>query len=311
MSNITPSNHSLSNISNVDDLLKVALQKPVKEKPYTAQITRQNPTAFIFLLDQSGSMNDTMEWRGQNSTKAEVATMVINNILGDLLNRALDGNDTKHYFDLCVIGYGGVSGKEANFLWQGALDGKTWINTSELRSNKNTDYTKLTASGKRKTTHGWIANKSNSLTPMKDAMEKAYVLLKDWIVEHKDNDSFPPAVINITDGEATDAEPNELIMLSNKIKDLHTTDGNVLFFNININNSSDNSVLFPSERAELPNDENAETLFNMSSEMPKAFKREIANIKQIDAQKSYYAMAFNANASELIQFMNIGTSQTK
>ncbi|MGK0366056.1 MAG: ribosomal protein S6 [Saprospiraceae bacterium] len=319
MSNLTPSgNNGLSISSDVNDLLKLALKKPIKEIPYTAQITRNNPTAFIFLLDQSGSMNENMTWKGKTSTKADVATMVINEILEQLQERAVDGNDMKEYYDLCVIGYGGEDARQANISWQGALSGKEWVNMTTLRASRDVDYEVLEVKSSRsgevvKTFNkkGWIAKKAKYLTPMKDAMQKAYDLLTKWMVSHSHYDGFPPTIINITDGEATDANAIDLIKLANEIKSLHTTDGHVLFFNVNINSNSDNSVIFPSTISELPKDEYADTLFKMSSKMPNVFKREIAYTRKIDMEKQYYAMAFNANAQELVQFMNIGTSQTK
>ena len=319
MSNLTPSgNNGLSISSDVNELLELALKKPIKEKPYTAQITRNSPTAFIFLLDQSGSMDESMTWKGKASTKADVATRVINEILEQLQERAVDGNEMKEYYDLCVIGYGGVHAKQANISWEGALSGKEWVNMMMLRASRDVDYevleVKSSRSGevvKRVNKKGWIAKKAKSLTPMKDAMQKAFDLLTNWIATHSHYDGFPPTIINITDGEATDANSIDLIKLANEIKSLHTTDGHVLFFNVNINNNSDSSVIFPSTISELPKDEYADTLFKMSSNMPNVFKREIAITRKIDMQKQYYAMAFNANAQELIQFMNIGTSQTK
>lgn len=38
--------------------LQQALQLPMKDRSYTAQIMRQNPTAFLFLINQSGAMDE-------------------------------------------------------------------------------------------------------------------------------------------------------------------------------------------------------------------------------------------------------------
>jgi hypothetical protein len=319
MSNLVPNNNKgLSKDASLEELLQNALQRPIKEKPYTAQITRTAPTAFVFLLDQSGSMSEEMTWKGQPSTKADVATCVINQILEQLMDRAADGMGMKEYYDVAVIGYGGSSATNANFCWEGSLSGKQWVNMTELRASKEIEYiepvvikTRTGTSTETRTKKGWIGKVCEFKTPMKDAMLQAYQLLKEWIAKHSTYDGFPPTLINITDGEATDADSIELISIANDIKQLHTTDGNVMIFNINISSAQEASVVFPSTKNELPENEFAYTLFNMSSSMPNAFKREIANIKNLDMQKQYVAMAYNANASELIQFMNIGTSQTK
>src|SRR5659263_640116 len=52
--------------------------------PYTAEISRKNPSCFIFLIDQSGSMEDG--WSGERSRKKsdELAT-IINRLLQNLV----------------------------------------------------------------------------------------------------------------------------------------------------------------------------------------------------------------------------------
>jgi len=310
MSNITPaSNNKLAQANAFDDGLQAALQMPIKERPYTAKITRAAPTAFVFLLDQSGSMAGEMQWKSNAYSKAAIAAYVLNTLVDQLVERAMDGNDVKDYYKIAGIGYGGTDSYEANYCWQGNLQGKDWVTLAELRANKTVSFNALKVNGIDK--QGWIPAIAGTLTPMKSAMQKAYTLLQTWIAMHKGKDCFPPTVINITDGEASDAENIELIQLANSIKELHTIDGNVLFFNININDGSTESITFPTKRDELPDDENAHLLYAMSSEMPRAFYKEISNYKKIDVQKQYVAMAYNAGSTELIQFMNIGTSQTK
>jgi hypothetical protein len=320
MKDLIPSgNNGLSRTSSIENLLNAALERPVKEKPYTAQITSSAPTAFIFLIDQSGSMHEDLQWKGLSSTKADVATCVINEILEQLMDRSVSGNLTKEYYSVAVIGYGGDESDEPSFCWENNLKGKSWVSIQEMRANRDVEYEEAILTRTKndseevvtKRRKGWIAKKSGFKTPMKKALLIALDLLKEWIAYKGTQDNFPPTVINITDGEATDADSVELIRISNQIKDLRTTDGNVLFFNVNISDSSELSVIFPSSKSDLPPDEYAQTLFNMSSSMPNAFKREIANTKTIDMKKEYIAMAYNAGATELVQFMNIGTSQTK
>ncbi len=47
--------------------------------PYTAQITRNTPTAFIFMVDRSGSMGSMTTLGGESMTMAEAAARIVNN----------------------------------------------------------------------------------------------------------------------------------------------------------------------------------------------------------------------------------------
>ena len=51
---------------------------------HEAQISRTSPTAFLFLVDQSGSMMDKMS---SGKTKAEFVSDVLNKTLMDLITR--------------------------------------------------------------------------------------------------------------------------------------------------------------------------------------------------------------------------------
>ena len=87
---------------------------PIPNKPkvlqskmaYTAQITRNTPTAFIFLVDHSVSMNKTTSLFGEDMTMAEAAARIVNRQINELVLRCIKSNDTRHYYDIAVIGYG-------------------------------------------------------------------------------------------------------------------------------------------------------------------------------------------------------------
>src|SRR3954453_13697427 len=75
--------------------------------PYTAQITRQEPTACLILIDQSESMLDPFSGPHTRKTKAEGAADAVNRTLEALLLRCTKGlNDIRDYFQVGVLGYG-------------------------------------------------------------------------------------------------------------------------------------------------------------------------------------------------------------
>jgi hypothetical protein len=125
-------------------------------------------------------------------------------------------------------------------------------------------------------------------------------LLENWISAHPD--SFPPIVINITDGESQDGDP---IPYVDAVKSLSTSDGNVLMFNCHLSMTSSDPFLFPSNGEILP-DDLARSLFSMSSVLPESiYKRAVA--EGYELQPNARGMAFNADMVALIKFLDMGT----
>ena len=103
---------------------------------YEAQINRKNPSAILFMIDQSGSMGfSSCKYKGEEKTYAQIVADMINGMLSELISRCTKAEGVRDYFEVCVLGYGGVSNTEANILWEGSLNGKNWVNLSELKSN--------------------------------------------------------------------------------------------------------------------------------------------------------------------------------
>lgn len=84
--------------------------------PYQAPIQRTDPTAFLFLVDQSGSMGDKMA--ASEKTKAQFVADVLNRTLMDLVTRCTKADGVRDYFEIGIIGYGAQGAQNA---LQGAL----------------------------------------------------------------------------------------------------------------------------------------------------------------------------------------------
>ena len=97
---------------------------------------------------------------------------------------------------------------------------------------------------------------------MAEALKQAHSILSAWMDEHPD--SFPPIVINLTDGEPTTGDP---MPDGVALMDLRTTDGEVLLFNGHLSSSNAAPVEFPDSEEMLP-DQYAKALFAWSSELP-------------------------------------------
>jgi hypothetical protein len=136
---------------------------------------------------------------------------------------------------------------------------------------------------------------------MAPALTHAVELLEPWLADHET--SFPPIVFNITDAEANvggDPAP-----ASAAVRDLATSDGTVLLFNIHVSSDPSPSVLFPSDRQRLP-DDFARKLFSMSSELPSVLRRRAAELG-LSVQEGARGFAFNADMTALLMILHSGT----
>jgi hypothetical protein len=287
---------------------------PLNDRLYDAEINRKNPSAFLIMIDQSGSMGFAkQEYKGKMQTYAWIVSDMINGLLNELIGRCTKSEGVRNYFDVCVMGYGGKSSEEANILWEGNLAGKDWVSISELKENASYETKKEVKMirGKRKEAvvdvPYWFRPVANWKTPMGDAFEQAYDLLKEWIIEHEN--SYPPVLINITDGMQSDFSDDQLLDSAQKIQALNTRDGNVLVLNCHISNTGDNEVIFPLTKDELPSNRYSRLLYDMSSVMPEAFNEGISKLRgDGDVLSNYRGMSFNTGIDALFNFIDIGTS---
>ena len=92
------------------------------------------------------------------------------------------------------------------------------------------------------------------------------------------------------------------------LKQLATSDGNVLLLNCHLSSTTAPAVLFPSSEQNLP-DELARQLFRMSSFLPEPFERAAAGAG-LKVEPGARGMAFNADMAVLVQFLDMGTRAT-
>ncbi|MBP5419903.1 MAG: DUF4433 domain-containing protein [Bacteroidales bacterium] len=280
--------------------------------PYTAQITRNTPTAFIFLVDHSVSMERMTKLYGEEMTMSEAAARIVNEQINNLVQRCVKLSDTRHYYDIAVVGYG----EKAYSGWQGELEGRDFVSPEELKKHP---YTKITTRKEVRTRNGvqikeveqvqWVsARHDGSWTHYHEAFDYAINLLANWMIDHHDKDCYPPTIIHITDGVFNHASEETVMQKANELKSMFTNDGNVILFNIHITNNNDaNVVACPINKGELNGDKYAETLFNMSSLLPERYNQDIARCLNDTRSGRHVAMGMNADATTLIKLMDIGT----
>lgn len=116
---------------NVISALQSSVVLPSNKKTYSSEIRRSQPTAMVFLIDQSGSMSETME--GVGESKAVFLARAVNQAMREIISTCTRTEGVRHYMDIVLIGYGGLGdGKTSSVCWQGDLEGKTWVSTTEL-----------------------------------------------------------------------------------------------------------------------------------------------------------------------------------
>jgi len=286
---------------------------PLNKHQYCAEINRNNPTAIIIMIDQSYSMTTKTRYKGENKSFAQIVADMVNELLNELIGRCTKSEGVRDYFEVCVLGYGGSSTSGVNVLWDRNLKNKDWVSVSELKQNAMYEKRMVSKNirGKIKIVEEeipyWFKAVANNNTPMGEAFKKANELISKWIINgHKE--SYPPVIINITDGMQTDMNSKELIQEALKIQALNTKDGNVLVLNCHISQSG-KSIIFPLSVDELPFDSYAKQLFEMSSVMPDLYAKDISSLRyDKDILSGYKGMAFNANMDILLNFIDIGTS---
>jgi hypothetical protein len=146
----------------------------------------------------------------------------------------------------------------------------------------------------------WFEAHASGGTPMCQAITKAAEELVAWCDAHPS--SYPPTVLHITDGESTDGDPEQLAA---HLKQLQTSDGGVLMFNLHVKPSSSSAIEFPSSETGLP-DTYAKLLFRMSSPLPDHLIR-FAQDKGHQIGMEARGFMFNADAVQIVDFFDIGT----
>lgn len=277
---------------------------------YTSKLTRENPGYFIILVDQSASMEDPQGGAGPKS-KADNAADAINRLLNNLVIRCSRGNAVSDYFSVSVVAYGD---NKVWAPWQGDLadlEGNEIISASQLNAHPRVE-SRLErfddGSGgyqeREIKVPVYIDPVSYGNTPMCRALQNAYNLSKWWIGEHPKG--FPPIVLNISDGEATDGDP---VKYAKELISLASSDGGVLLFNLHLSAEKSPAQLYPEADTALA-DDFAKRLFSMSSILPKPMRDAAAGLG-IPVLAHSRGFVFNADLVHLMQFLEIGTTPNR
>jgi hypothetical protein len=276
---------------------------------YEQSISRKRPGCIVFLLDRSDSMG--RPWGGTNETLAQGAARALNSIVMELCLRAQKGQGVSHhYFDVGIFGYGirpraGGEGVESAF--GGSLANRDLVSIPEIRDNPIAvrEIASSDLGGSTVRMPVWVEPINGFRTPMCQAIAVAGQHVYEWTQSHPE--SFPPIVINITDGFVTDNpyEGASLVDWSSRLTGIGTQDGQALLFNIFVAPEVGGNSVFPPSSTGLPDP--GPDLFRISSVLPAPMIRNAASagISPVPGSRGF---AFNvSDSSMLVKILEIGT----
>ncbi len=277
--------------------------------PYSAQISRTNPACILLLIDQSKSMAEPFASAPDTPddpqpSKAEVVADAVNRLLQNLILRSAKADGVRDYFHVGVLGYGrtvraGLGGR----LPFDALIPISRLSDHPLRVETRTRSAPDGAGGvveQQVKFPIWFDPEATGPTPMGEAMAAAGLVVKGFVDAHRD--SYPPIVLNLTDGRPTDVDPQNNARLLRKLK---TADGHALLFNLLISSEPILPVYFLSDET-LISDTYSKLLFRMSSKLPPQMWQ-AARAEGIDVQPEARGVVFNADPTAVVRFLDIGT----
>jgi hypothetical protein len=276
---------------------------------YQRAFSRTNPGCIVVLLDRSDSMD--RHWSGNGLSLAHGAARAINKILLELCVTSTKehGAAMRHYFDVGIFGYGlrtNTLGEGVESALGGALAGRGIVPLPELALHPLAVRVEpsLDAGAAPSRIPVWVEPAHGHRTPMCEAIAVAGAHVYDWANAHPE--SFPPIVINISDGLVTDSpyDGADLAGWAKRLATIETNDGPTLLLNVFLSPEPAPASWFPVSSAGLP-DPGAD-LFTISSVVPPPM---IANARSanIEVAPGAHGLVFNADLAALVKFLEIGT----
>jgi hypothetical protein len=281
---------------------------------YSQNWASYQPGCMIFLLDQSGSMSEQFGQAqvGRGRRKCDMVATILNGFLNELVTTNIiprpDGtSDVRPRADICVIGY---EGSNIGSVLGGALAGRDFVTLPELQTYP-ADIEMRKQKDVDDTGHEyeidvpfpvWVRPKAGGGTPMRAALQRGRDLAQYWAMNHPD--SYPPVIINVTDGAGTDGDPTGV---AQEISQISTNDGQALLFNVHLTNLNAQPVLYPLYENELPNDKYARQLFSISSPIPEPGRVLLSTWLQRDVPPGARGMIFNGDASSVRLMFNFAS----
>jgi hypothetical protein len=235
---------------------------------------------------------------GTRASKAVALAQGVNDLVRNLVLQCQRGEDIRDYYELAFIGYGSAAGSALG----GSLRGQQLVPISTIADYPLRMATE-TLPGSRDLSIDrpvWVDPVASGATHMNAAIDLAGSFLVDWANTHQR--SFPPIVLNFSDGESTDGDP---LPIAEQLRGISTSEGSLLLFNIHLSTEVGSPIEYPSSPAGL-RDRYAQCLFDMSSELT-PFMINSARGLGLSVAPGARGFVFNADSTKLSEFLNVGT----
>lgn len=277
--------------------------------PYTKPISTSSPGYILMLLDWSSSMADSFGGI-PSRRKHEECAKAANRILYETISKCTvdleEETIIKNRCHISVVGYGNQVKSAFDELFNSPYVTPEDLTTACLRVETikvqidNGDGGLVEVENEYPV---WFDPYSAGGTPMGKAFDFGYSLTSQWVKDHPD--SFPPIVINITDGQPDDMQ--EAQRNAHNLRSFRTSDGETLLFNIHISSNNAPEVILPADVSQLPpGDSYAEFLFNLSSPLPEKMLGR-ATLSGYPVQPGARGFVYNAKPETLVEVLEIGT----
>ncbi|QEL20241.1 vWA domain-containing protein [Limnoglobus roseus] len=274
--------------------------------PYSAEISRTNPACVLILIDQSKSMDEP--FAGQpDKLKSEGVADAVNRLIQNMVLKCAKIDGVRDYFHVGLIGYGG----ELRAGLGGSLPDDVLVPISKLADKplRVENRVRLVEDGEGGTIEQnvkfpvWYDPTARGRTLMNGAFEAAELVISSFILSYPE--SYPPMVLNITDGKPSDANP---LPVANRLKKVGGSDGPVLVFNLLLSAEPKPPIYFIDDESLLL-DTYSKLLFRMSSILPPKLVQ-AAKADGFPVNAGARGVVFNADLVAVVRFLDIGTRIT-
>lgn len=271
-------------------------------------------SAIIIAIDSSISMQEWTMFHNTRMRKMDAAALIANFAIDELVTRSKRSEQIRDYYDIAIIQY---SGDGIEYATPNHEEEMVHINRLHEALPQPVCYNivHIDEDGTKKTIpinlHEWVKPKAIGISPMYEALVHIKNLISTWCSDSFNRRSFPPIVINITDGCCGDAEDFELIELASEIQKIGTKDGTTLLVNIYLANEIDDTsdTLFPRLSEHFSEEHDCQMLYDMSSVLPEELEYAMKYINGCSSIGPYKCFARNASVCEILTITDIGTEE--
>lgn len=266
---------------------------------YSKQWSSANPGLLIIMIDQSSSMSEDFS---DGESKADFAAKAVNNVIRNIIDRNFAMEQPKNRCRIGLIGYG----SEARLIREDSLAGlfNSPAGISPVTKKINAgDGTLVETTVNRPY---WIEPECSGMTNMVGAFHIARDLIELHLGARPD--APVPVIVSISDGQPNKGGGYEEVKaVVREITALPSENGSPLVFNAHIEQNSFN-CRFPADRSELPPNEHAAFIFDLSSVVPDAY-RPAAAMQGITLKENARGCMISTDADGLVKLINFGSSQ--